>query len=236
MLETGNSVACLPHCLVPAAVAYGEPVQRANPAYERLLQDYTDYHFALVVVGGVFTLALLRFAVFSWVRFSRTARGPERRTHLVFSIVSSTVVLLFGVVLAGNLSNVLNPQQGLASTIGTPGDLGPAASTELTRSLNAWVRSDSAEVPALIQDRVDARLAWQEPKAVISVVLLVALVALSVLVWRRVIAKWRTGTRAGFARVFAGSLAMFACFVLMLMVMGNVQASYAPIVMTLVFG
>ncbi len=28
----------------------------------------------------------------------------------------------------------------------------------------------------------------------------------------------------------------FACFVLMLMVMGNTQASYAPITMTLLFG
>ncbi len=211
-------------------------MQRANPAYERLLQDYTDYHLALVVVGGFFTLALLGFAVFSWVRFSCSPRGPERRTHLVFSVVSSTVVLLLGVVVAANLSNVLNPQQGLASTIGTPGDLGPTASTELTRSLTAWVRSGSSEVPALIQGRVDARLAWQEPKAVISVILLVGLVALSVVVWRGVLARWRAGTRAGFARVIAGSLAMLACFVLMLMVMGNVQASYAPIVMTLVFG
>ncbi len=211
-------------------------MRHANPAYERLLQDYTDYHLALVVVGGFFTLALLGFAVFSWVRVSRSPRGPERRTHLVFSIASSTLVLLLGVVVAANLSNVLNPRQGLASTIGTPGDLGPTASTELTRSLTAWVRSGSVEVPPLIQDRVDARLAWQEPKAVISVVLLVALVTLSVVVWRSVLGRWRSGSRAGLPRVAAGSLAMLACFVLILMVMGNVQASYAPIVMTLVFG
>lgn len=36
-----------------------EHVKAANPAYERLLQDYVDYHLALVVVGGFFTLALL---------------------------------------------------------------------------------------------------------------------------------------------------------------------------------
>ena len=36
-----------------------EHVKAANSAYERLLQDYVDYHLALVVVGGFFTLALL---------------------------------------------------------------------------------------------------------------------------------------------------------------------------------
>ena len=33
-----------------------------------------------------------------------------------------------------------------------------------------------------------------------------------------------------------GSATMLACFVLILMVMGNTQASYAPITMTLLFG
>ena len=72
--------------------------------------------------------------------------------------------LLLAVVVAANLNNVLNPRQGLAGAIGTPSDLKPAASGELTQSLTAWVRSGSAEVPRLIQNRVDARLAWQGPK------------------------------------------------------------------------
>ena len=104
-----------------------------NPAYERLLQDYVDYHLALVVVGGFFTLALLAFGVSSWVRFRRAPRGVERRTHLVFAVAGSTVGLLLAVVVAANLSNVLNPRQGLAGAIGTPGDLKPAASARTHR-------------------------------------------------------------------------------------------------------
>ncbi len=207
----------------------------SNPAYERLLQDYIDYHLALVVVGGFFTLALLVFAVFSWLHVRRAPKGVERRTHLVFALASSVVGMLLAVVVAGNLSNVLNPRQGLAGAIGAPGDLKPAATGELTRSLTRWMRSGNAEVPPVIQNAVDARLAWQEPKAVITTVLLLAFVAVSVAVWRRVFSRSRAGQR-GTGRVLLGSASAFACFLLILMVMGNTQASYAPIVMTLLFG
>lgn len=206
-----------------------------NPGYERLLQDYTDYHLALVVVGGFFTLALLGLAVFSWLRYRAAPKGVERRTFLAFGLGSSILTALLGLVVAANLSNVLNPQQGLAGAIGTPGDLKPAASRELTKSLREWLASGSAEVPAVIQGRVDARLAWQEPKAAISVILLLVFVAASVVVWRRVIARSRQGQRAR-GLVMAGWAFAFACFLLMLMVMGNTQASYAPITMTLLFG
>lgn len=206
-----------------------------NPAYERLLQDYVDYHLALVVVGGFFTVVLLGFAMFSWLRARNAPKGVERRTHLAFALASSVVGLLLAVVVAGNLSNVLNPQQGLAGAIGTPGDLKPAASAELTTSLRQWLRSGSADVPTVIQQQVDARLAWQEPKAVISTVVLLVVVAASIALWRSVIARSRQGQRVR-GRVLVGSAAAFASFVVMLMVMGNTQASYAPITMTLLFG
>ena len=73
-------------------------VMETNPAYERLLQDYSDYHLALVVVGGVFMLALLALAVVSWVRFRRAPRVFERRTHLVFALGSTGVGLLLALV------------------------------------------------------------------------------------------------------------------------------------------
>ncbi|MCB0898157.1 MAG: hypothetical protein KDC40_04945 [Actinobacteria bacterium] len=206
-----------------------------NPAYERLLQDYVDYHLALVVVGGFFTVVLLGFAMFSWLRARNAPKGVERRTHLAFALASSVVGLLLAVVVAGNLSNVLNPQQGLAGAIGTPGDLKPAASAELTTSLRQWLRSGSADVPTVIQQQVDARLAWQEPKAVISTVVLLVVVAASIALWRSVITRSRQGQRVR-GRVLVGSAAAFASFVVMLMVMGNTQASYAPITMTLLFG
>ena len=213
-----------------------EIVKATNPAYERLLQDYTEFHMALVVVGGLFMLALLGFGGFTWARSRQAPRGFERRTYLVSTLASTGVGLLLALVVAANLSNVLNPQPGLAGAIGTPGDLKPAASAELTRSLTAWVRSSSTEVPPLIQGEVDARLAWQEPKAVICALLLVVFVALSTSLWRSNIARSRAGGRVGLGRITASSLSALACLPLILMVMGNVQASHAPIVMTLLFG
>ena len=51
--------------------------------------------------------------------------------------------LLLTVVVAANLSNVLNPRRGLAGAIRTLATSKPAASGELT-PLTAWVRSGSA--------------------------------------------------------------------------------------------
>ena len=45
----------------------------------------------------------------------------------------------------------------------------------------------------------------------------------------------RAGQRV-LGRVLAGSVSVLASFLLILMVMGNTQASYAPITMTLLFG
>ncbi len=69
----------------------------------------------------------------------------------------------------------------------------------------------------------------------ITTVLLLAFVAVSVAVWRRVFSRSRAGQRVT-GRVLLGSASAFACFLLILMVRGNTQASYAPIVMTLLFG
>src|ERR1051326_169222 len=45
-----------------------------NPAYDRLLTADRNFHVVFLVVGGLFTLLLLLFSVFSWVRFKRAGR------------------------------------------------------------------------------------------------------------------------------------------------------------------
>lgn len=207
-----------------------------SAAYDRLLADYVDYHLALVVVGGTFTLALLVLAGFSWARFAGSKCLPERRVHLFVAAPTSAVGLLLGLVVTANLSNVLNPGPGLAGAIGTPDQVRQAASGELTKSLGAWLRSGSADVPPAIQERVAARLAWQEPKAVFSALLLAGVTLAGVLVWRRVVARARSRGTVGLGLALAGSLTAAGGLVLMLMVIGNVQASYAPITMTLQYG
>ena len=89
-----------------------------------------------------------------------------------------------------------------------------------------------AHLPPLIQSAIDARLAWQRPKAIICAVLLVALVALSIWLWRTLI------RRSGRGRLLliAGSLSAAACFVLMLMVIGNTEYAIHPITVTYLYG
>ena len=96
-----------------------EHVKAANPAYERLLQDYVDYHLALVVVGGFFTLALLAFGVGSWVRFRRAPRAssdaPTSVRRRQFHRGAAA-----GRRCGGQPEQRPQPTAGLAGAIGTP--------------------------------------------------------------------------------------------------------------------
>lgn len=206
-----------------------------NAAYDSLLQDYVRFHEALVVVGGVFTLALTALGIFAWVRFRRAPRpaqgglGFEKRTYLLCGVFSLGLSALLALVVAANLSNVLNPRAGLDGAIGN---------VAYPRALASWLDSGSPEVPAFIQERVEERLAWQMPKAIISTILLLLCAALTVYLWRRLMMRYRAHreVRGRGLVLSAASFGILACFVLMLMVMGNTQASYAPVVMTLLYG
>src|ERR1700679_3026048 len=56
-----------------------------SPAYDRLLTADRNFHIVFLVVGGLFTLLLLLFSVFSWMRFKRARRRTfGRRSYLSF--------------------------------------------------------------------------------------------------------------------------------------------------------
>lgn len=95
-------------------------------------------------------------------------------------------------------------------------------------------------MPVLVQGAVEDRLAWQRPKAAICTVLLVLSVSFAVRLRRTLIEESRAGELPsgprGLALRTAGWVAPIACVLLMLMVIGNVQASIAPLGLTLVYG
>jgi heme/copper-type cytochrome/quinol oxidase subunit 2 len=219
----------------------------SNAAFNRLLDDYASYHLVLVIVGGVFLVGLLVMSVFFWRRFAKAPKNDkrgwtfERKTFFCFGVVSILVCLFLAVVVAANVSNVRSPRAGLAGAIpllSTPH--GGAQDGELYESFNAWLESGSDDLPPAVQSRVDDRLAWQRPKAIISGVLLVVLVLLSAFTWRTLIRRTRapefTWKLKDALLLVVGVLTVAACLVLMLMVMGNTQASLAPISMTLFYG
>lgn len=218
----------------------------SNPAFNRLLDDYTAYHVVLVVVGGLFLVAIALFSAMAWTRFRRSPRlgrkkwSFERRTYFWFAACSTLIGLMMAVIVAANISTVLEPRQGFAGTLGMLRT--PAAGTRTDtryQAFDSWLRNGDASLPSPIQSAIDDRLAWQRPKAAICSLLLVLFVWLSVHIWRSLIEKSRAGakrTAGERARIASGLTTVMASLVLMLMVIGNTQASLAPLGLTLING
>ena len=223
------------------------PGTDSNPALNALLSDYAEYHLVLVPFGGLFLLAFAMLAIFSWRRLRRTPRSEHRRwtfervTYCCFGASSLFVALLIGLVTAANLGNALDGRQGFSgvvATVGTPGTGTRVA--EVHQAFTTWLQSGNTAMPRLIASSIDERLAWQRPKAIICAVLLLAAVLLSARVWRAIIRRSRSRqegwTRRDVGLLFAGLAAGPLCVLLMAMVIGNTQASFAPLSLTLVYG
>lgn len=216
----------------------------SNPALNRLLDDYTRFHLVLVAVGSLFMLGFVVLTVVSWRGFrSATSTNDrrwtiEKRTWFSLTGFGGILVALSAVVIAANVSSVLDPRHGFAGSLGMirPARAGtPTAS--LHRSFTMWLQSDSSTTPPLVQRAIDDRLAWQQPKALISAVLFVVFVWLCVRIWRALIVTSRLSEPPRNLENLGLGLARWglvvASFLLMLMVIGNTQASLAPLGLTL---
>jgi hypothetical protein len=168
------------------------------------------------------------FSVFSWVRFRRAGRRTfARRSFFSSGAASLAVGLLMAVVCYANVTSVVDPRQTLAGTT-------------FSRVGEAWLRSGSAHLSPVLQHAIEERLAWQRPKAIICSVLLVAFVALTAFLWRRLLrqsASGETFRRLGrWSTLSAGVLSAASCLVLMLMVIGNAEGAFAPLFLTVLYG
>ncbi len=216
-----------------------------NAALNRLIGDYAAYHLVLVLEGSLFALGLATLAGSSWRRVRGLHPGSgwsfERKTTLCSAVASTVLAAMLMVLVAANLSNVMHPRQGLAGTLSVIESSQPGSRQEvLHQEFATWLESGDAAVPASIQTSVDHRLAWQQPKAAICALLLIATSALAARVWRALIrrsrrAEWRWGT-ANRLLFVAGTAAAAACPLLMAMAIGNTQASFAPISLTMLYG
>jgi cytochrome bd-type quinol oxidase subunit 2 len=217
-----------------------------NPALNKLLDDYTKYHVVVAVVGGLFVIGFVVLSLVLWRQFRRAHKAEgrrwsvERKSYFSFSMLSVVVGLLLAVVVAANVSTARSPRPGFVGTFAMiPNARAGTQTEELHRAFTVWLQSGSTAVPAVVQHKIDSRLAWQRPKAIISSFLLIFLVALSAFIWRTLISRSRsapTRKRQGAALRVAGVASVGSCLLLTLMVLGNTAASVAPLAMTLVFG
>lgn len=218
-----------------------------NPALNRLISANTEYHLVLVLVGGFFLLALTLLSLFFWRRFKITPQADnhkwtfEQKTYFSFGLFSGVVGLCMALIVAANVNNVLNARQEFSESIGMVGT--PQSGTPTNQrhqAFKAWLQSESTQMPPLIQRKIDDRLAWQRPKAIICGLLLIAFMVLSTRIWHTLIrrsrqpqARWEPKE---FVLLSAGVTTVNACLLLMLMVIGNTQGSISPLSLTLFFG
>ncbi len=219
----------------------------SNPALNALLDDYTKYHVAFVGVGGCFLLAFAVLAAFSWRRFRKARKLETRRwsfervTYLFFAASSAVFALTMALLVSANASNVADPRHGFSGGLGMLDT--PRAGTragELHQSFATWLQSGQTDTPTMVNARIDDRLAWQRPKAIICSVLLVVVLLLCAHIWRILIrgsrVRQKGWTPKDVTLLAAGLLGGPVSLVLMVMVIGNTQASLAPLSMTLFYG
>ena len=217
---------------------------RANPALNTLLHDYIKFHAVLIIEGGIFTLMLIVLIVYFWRRLKRTQNTKsrnwtfEKKTYFCFGLVSTVVTLFMLLIVAANLSNVLNSQEGFVQSIldlGTP-QMGTQKAA-LHQAVNTWALSGSAQMPSILQNGVNDRLAWQRPKAIVCSILPIVGTVFTVCLWQRLIKNSRVSgsiwSLKGKALITIGVIAVPVMMVLMIMAAANTQASFAPVTLTL---
>lgn len=220
---------------------------RSNPAMNTLINDYTTYHLVLVVVGGFFVLIFLLLSLFFWTHLKRTPQAAphqwtiEKKISFSLGAVSTVAGLLIALIVAVNAITVLNPLPGFSSLVDSLGT--PKAGTQMDKryqAFNTWLQSGSTHIPSLIQSKIDERLAWQRPKAMVSSVLLVVFGALSTYLWRTLLKKsqvrestWGLKERT---LLVSGAATITFSLLLVVIVVANMQGAIAPLALTLAFG
>ena len=214
----------------------------ANPAFNALLHDYAEFHAVLAALAGLVTVGLVLLSVFSWRRWRRAPRATfERSTFRAFAVSSALVSLCLAVIVLANLGNALHPRDGFASAIPVLGTPRPGTDqAQVQRATDAWLKSGRAEASPPLQRKIDERLSWQRPKAVVCSLLAIAFVLLSLRIWSRLIARarerGRRRTLKDRAAAAAGWVAVACTLVLAVMAVANTQASVAPMTLTVLYG
>jgi hypothetical protein len=140
-----------------------------------------------------------------------------------------------------NASTVLNHQEGFSGFVDMLGTAQAGThKAERYQSFNTWLQSGSPQIPSFIQSKINDRFAWQRPKAMICSVLLAISVVVSIRIWGKLISQSKVRkTKRKLqekALLFSGVFTVVVCLLLMLMVIGNTQGSFAPMGLTLFYG
>lgn len=213
---------------------------QSNPAVKTLVDDYAKYHAVLALAGSVTLLILLALTTIFWIRFKKQSRTEQRKwpfekkVYFWFGLVLTLFTMFFVLIVVANISTARKPIPGftlLANSVSTPDD-----STE-GHALSAWIQSGESTMPAVLDQKVQDRISWQRPKAIICGMLLIVTIFINGYIWRYLIRysnkegkKWQPKERLLLA---AGSITFGLSLLLLVMALANMQGSIAPIAMSL---
>lgn len=213
----------------------------SNAALNDMLRDYRRFHVVLAVGGGLAVVSLLAVSVMCWRAFRRAAAASprpasvrsERRIWLALCGSSGAVALLMLVIVAANASTAVHPRPGFTLLVSSLPQVPNSHFAPIYAAADRWLQSPRSTVPPLIQHQVNARLAWQRPKAIFCGIGMVGVAILTTVVWRRRITWLRTAGKPSHLiatmHSLLGVVTAAATVLLLVMVVANAQASIAPL-------
>ncbi|KWX87749.1 hypothetical protein AMQ83_11170 [Paenibacillus riograndensis] len=216
-----------------------ESGSQSNPAVNALISDYAKFHAVLAMVGGCLVLIFAWLSIIFWTQFKRSPKasslkwGFERKACFVFGFLSSSVALFMVLIVVANLTNTLNPLHGFSLLdFSFKISSGEPYKDELRYAFTEWIQSGNEHIPSIIQERFNKRIEFHTTKAIVSGILLILFAGLSVYIWNALVSwarskdsKWRFKEKACF--VF-GSATVVLALLMMVIVMANTQAAFAP--------
>jgi hypothetical protein len=214
-----------------------------NPAFNYLLNDYTKYHYVMVILGG---FACISLAVFSIRQFKKLRASDSFISHLktmrgkallYLGSLTSFLALTLGIIVIGNLGNALNPKTGFNNSLEMLGN--PSHGTKaalLQQTYVEWIQSEKSAVPDYVSQVISERISWQLPKALVCLLLLAIFIYLSKLAWNPLLKETLQSGKPRMRRLFAtGVFLSFVCVLLLIMVIANIQGAIAPVSLSLFF-
>jgi uncharacterized membrane protein len=217
---------------------------QSNPATNQIINGYARYHAVLAITGSIFLLILLWLTIRLWIRFKNISRVRrfkwpfEKKTYFCFATVFTLVTLFLALIVAANVSTAAKPLPGFSGSI--PSLTDNSYNRQLHQAFNDWVVSGKSTPPALVQQRIHHRRVFHTVRVLVSGVLLIVFTALSVRIWKTLIARRNTTetkwTLKEVLWLIAGIVTVTLALLMIITFMANLQSAIVPIANTLQFG
>jgi hypothetical protein len=215
---------------------------QSNPAVKALINDFAREHIVVALIGGLFAagLAILSVILLGRYRSARHDAGSRSaaNTKMYFRamLLSGFVGFSLGLVVLVNAGTALNPAPGFFMAVAPTTPNGKVVDTALAE----WVESGDTVMPAVLENKVSERIAWQRPKAIICGLLFVLFGSFATKSWRRRLRiSVISGPHQKTARfgLFVKEASLFSLSLLtMVMFIANTGYATAPITITMFGG